>query len=284
MNDSAPLRHFAVVGNPIKHSRSPAIHEQFGRQTGIGLQYDLLESPLDGFALCVTDFFDGGGHGLNITVPFKEQAYALCGEGLSERARLAGAVNTLWMENGKLRGCNTDGVGLLADIARQGISIANQRILLVGAGGAAKGALFPLLESGCATLRIVNRSADRAHSLKDYAVTQLPKFAQKLSAGGLAEAHGEWDIVINATSSALAGQAPQISGATYADGALAYDMMYGPQPTPFMTQASAEGAHLIADGLGMLVEQAAEAFFIWNGRRPDPSPVLAKLRASMAGS
>src|SRR5690554_2546753 len=123
MNDSAPLRHFAVVGNPVKHSRSPAIHEQFGRQTGITLQYGLLESPLDGFVHCVGDFFKNGGRGLNVTVPFKEEAYALCGNGLSERARLAGAVNTLWMEDGKLRGCNTDGVGLLADIARQGVSI-----------------------------------------------------------------------------------------------------------------------------------------------------------------
>lgn len=284
MNPSAPLRHFAVVGNPVKHSRSPAIHEQFGRQTGIALQYGLLESPLDGFVHCVTRFFESGGRGLNVTVPFKEEAYALCGDDLSERAKLAGAVNTLWWDDGKLRGCNTDGVGLLADIARHGVSIANRRVLLVGAGGAAKGALFPLLEAGCAALRIVNRSADRASSLKDHTIEQLPRYAGILSAGGLTQAHGEWDIVINATSSSLAGQAPELAGATYAAGALAYDMMYGAEPTPFMTQASQGGAQLVSDGLGMLVEQAAEAFFIWNGVRPDPTPVLATLRASMKGS
>lgn len=284
MNDSAPLRQFAVVGNPVKHSRSPAIHEQFGRQTGVALHYGLLESPLDGFARCVGDFFKGGGQGLNVTVPFKEEAHALCGHGLSERARLAGAVNTLWMRDGALHGCNTDGVGLLADIARLGIDVAGRRVLLVGAGGAARGAVFPLLEAGCATLRIINRSAGRAHSLKEHLGVQLPRHAARLSAGGLDQAHGEWDIVINATSSSLAGQAPELPGAAYAPHALAYDMMYGAQPTPFMEQASAAGASRVADGLGMLVEQAAEAFFIWNGVRPDAAPVLAQLRAGMRES
>lgn len=283
MNTNA-LRQFAVVGNPVKHSRSPAIHHEFGRQTGIALQYGLLESPLDGFAHCVHSFFDDGGQGLNVTVPFKEEAYALCGNALSERARLAGAVNTLWMENGKLHGCNTDGVGLLADIRRLGISVAGKRVLLVGAGGASKGALFPLLEAGCAALRIVNRSAERALQLKDHTAAQLPRHAATLSAGTLDQADGEWDIVINATSSSLAGQAPALAGARYAANALAYDMMYGPQPTPFMEQASAAGARLVADGLGMLVEQAAEAFFIWNQVRPDAAAVLAQLRDQMQGN
>lgn len=281
MNDSALLRQFAVVGNPVKHSRSPAIHEQFARQTGIALHYGLLESPLDGFPRCVNEFFGQGGWGLNVTVPFKEEAHALCGKGLSRRAQLAGAVNTLWMQDGALHGCNTDGVGLLADIARLGAIVADKRVLLVGAGGAAKGALFPLLEAGCAALRIVNRSPQRAHELKDHAETPLPCRAGKLSAGGLDQAQGEWDIVINATSSSLAGQAPDLAGAAYAPGSLAYDMMYGPRPTPFMEQARAMGASRVADGLGMLVEQAAEAFFIWNGVRPDAAPVLAQLRARM---
>jgi len=283
MNNSPSTRRFAVVGNPVKHSRSPAIHEAFSRQTGIPLHYGLLESPLDGFARSVEDFFAQGGRGLNVTVPFKEEAHALCGTGLSERARLAGAVNTLWMQDGRLRGCNTDGVGLLADIARQGIDVSGKRVLLIGAGGAAKGALFPLLEAGCARLRIVNRSAGRALGLKDHLDAQLAEHAGKVSAGGLDRAEGEWDIVINATSSSLAGEAPAITGAGYAPGALAYDMMYGPRPTPFLVQARAAGAGHVADGLGMLVEQAAEAFFIWNGVRPDAAPVLAHLRSGMEG-
>ncbi|NYT67483.1 shikimate dehydrogenase [Pusillimonas noertemannii] len=283
MNDSAFPRRFAVVGNPVKHSRSPAIHEQFGRQTGIRLHYGLLESPLDAFARSVSGFFAEGGRGLNVTVPFKEEAHALCGDNLSERARLAGAVNTLWMHEGRLRGCNTDGVGLLADIARQGVDAAGKRVLLIGAGGAAKGALLPLLEAGCEALRIVNRNAGRAQGLKIHLDTHMAGLAAKVSAGGLDQAQGEWDIVVNATSSSLAGQAPAISGVAYAPGGLAYDMMYGPRPTPFLLQAQAAGADRVADGLGMLVEQAAEAFFIWNGVRPDTAPVLAQLRAQMAG-
>lgn len=283
MNQAVSPRQFAVVGNPIKHSRSPAIHEQFGVQTGIALHYGLLESPLDGFTHTVTNFFARGGHGLNVTVPFKEEAYALCGTQLSERARLAGAVNTLWMQDQTLHGCNTDGVGLLADIDRLGVTIAGKRVLLIGAGGAAKGVLLPLLEAGCSMLHVVNRSPQRAHTLKQHVDTQLVRHAGKVSSGGLEQAHGEWDIAINATSSSLSGEAPALTGARYAPGALAYDMMYGAQPTPFMVQAQAAGAALLADGLGMLVGQAAEAFFIWNAVRPDIAPVLARLRAQMTG-
>lgn len=281
MINTAPLRRFAVVGNPVRHSRSPAIHEQFGRQTGIALQYTLLESPLEEFTRTVTDFFDAKGSGLNVTVPFKEEAFELCGKGLSDRARLAGAVNTLWVQEGTLRGCNTDGVGLLADITRLGVDVQGKRVLLVGAGGAAKGVLFPLLEAGCQNLHIVNRSAHRAHDLSRHTAALLPRYAPALSSGSLDEAHGEWDIVINATSSSLSGEAPALVGATYAKGSLAYDMMYGPQPTPFMNQALDAGAQHISDGLGMLVEQAAEAFLIWNGVRPETTPVLSALRAAM---
>lgn len=283
MNDSATPRQFAVVGNPIKHSRSPAIHAQFARQTHIPLHYGLLESPLDAFPQTVSHFFKNGGRGLNVTVPFKEEAHALCAGNLSERARLAGAVNTLWMQDGKLRGCNTDGVGLLADITRLGIAVKGKHVLLIGAGGAAKGALLPLLEAGCATLRVVNRNALRALALKDQVATELAHHAGRLSAGGLDQAHGRWDIVINATSSSLSGQVPALVGAIYADGSLAYDMMYGPEPTPFLVHAQAKGASHVADGLGMLVEQAAEAFFIWNGVRPQAAPVLDMLRAQLQG-
>jgi len=283
MNAPAPVRQFAVVGNPVKHSQSPAIHQQFGRQTGIALSYDLLESPLEAFAHTVSEFFANGGQGLNVTVPFKEEAYALCGNRLSERARPAGAVNTLWMQDGKLHGCNTDGVGLLADIGRLGIKLAGKRVLLVGAGGAAKGVLFPLLEADCAVLRVVNRNAGRAHDLKQHVDTVLAQYATKVTAGGLDQAHGQWDVVINATSSSLSGEAPPLIGVEYAPGSLAYDMMYGARPTPFLVQAKSVGAEHLVDGLGMLVEQAAEAFFIWNRVRPDTAPVLAQLRARMAG-
>ncbi|CAM5457023.1 shikimate dehydrogenase [Eoetvoesiella caeni] len=275
------LLRFAVVGNPIAHSRSPAIHQEFGRQLGIALSYETLLAPVEGFAATVAAFFGEGGSGLNITLPFKEEAYSLASADLSDRARLAGAVNTLWMQEGRLHGCNTDGVGLLDDIQRLGVSIAGKRVLLVGAGGAAKGAVYPLLQAQCAALRILNRNAARAHELHAHAAGLLPQFAQRLSAGGLDEGQGQWDIVINATSSSLSSQAPSLPGVAYASGALAYDMVYAAQPTAFMQQAKAAGAQYAADGLGMLVAQAAASFFIWHGRAPDINPVLAMLRRQL---
>lgn len=272
------LPRYAVIGNPIEHSRSPAIHQAFARQCGIGLEYDRLLAPLDGFAAAVDGFFSQGGRGLNVTVPFKEQAFRLACHGLSRRAELAGAVNTLWMEQGRLHGCNTDGVGLLSDLRRLGHDPANRRILLVGAGGAARGVLLPLLEAGCTELRIVNRSADRATGLHAETAASLPQFGERLSSGPLAEAGEAWDIVINATSGGLAGQAPALPGGLYAQDALAYDMVYASRPTPFMEQAHAAGAGRCADGLGMLVGQAAASFEIWHGVLPETEAVLASLR------
>lgn len=272
---------FAVVGNPIAHSRSPAIHQEFGRQLGIALSYETLLAPIDGFAATITAFFDQGGSGLNITLPFKEEAFALASANLSERAQLAGAVNTLWMKDGRLHGCNTDGVGLLDDIQRLGVSIAGKRILLVGAGGAAKGVVYPLLHAQCAALRIVNRNAARAHELHAHAASLLPQFTAQLSAGGLDDAQGQWDIVLNATSSSLSSQAPSLPGVDYARGALAYDLVYAAEPTAFMQQAKTKGAQYVADGLGMLVAQAAASFAIWHGRTPDITPVLALLRRQL---
>lgn len=272
---------FAVVGNPIAHSRSPAIHQEFGRQLGIALSYETLLAPIDGFAAAITAFFDQGGSGLNITLPFKEEAFALASANLSERAQLAGAVNTLWMKDGRLHGCNTDGVGLLDDIQRLGVSIAGKRILLVGAGGAAKGVVYPLLHAQCAALRIVNRNAARAHELHAHAASLLPQFTAQLSAGGLDDAQGQWDIVLNATSSSLSSQAPNLPGVDYARGALAYDLVYAAEPTAFMQQAKTKGAQYVADGLGMLVAQAAASFAIWHGRTPDITPVLALLRRQL---
>lgn len=275
---------FAVIGHPVKHSRSPSIHQQFANQTQIALTYERLEAPLDGFQPTVEQFFANGGSGLNVTVPFKLEACALTREHLSTRARQAQAVNTLWMHNGALHGCNTDGVGLIADLKRLGVQCEGARILMVGAGGAARGVMGPLLETGCARLLIVNRTAKRAHDLVSdwYANEATPTHV--LRAGGLAESarSGGWDIVINASASSLDDQAPALPSGLYAPGAWAYDMMYAAQPTAFMTQAKADGATHLSDGLGMLVGQAAESFFIWHGKRPDIHPVLASLRAEIS--
>lgn len=268
----APLR-YAVIGNPISHSRSPQIHAMFAEQTRIVIDYARLAAPLDGFRETVKDFFLQGGRGLNVTVPFKQQAYALAQENLSTRARLAGAVNTLTWRDGVVQGCNTDGVGLVDDLKRLGAALQGARLLLVGAGGAARGVLHPLAEAGCAEIRIVNRSPARATELAAAWQAAGLNPATRVSAGGLPEAArpGGWDVVINATASSLLDEAP----------ALAYDMVYGTRPTAFMHQATADGAARTADGLGMLVGQAAESFFIWHGLRPDPSAVLTALRAEL---
>jgi shikimate dehydrogenase len=273
-----------VVGNPIAHSRSPAIHQQFAEQTGIALRYDRILSPLDGFAQTVREFFDSGGRGLNVTVPFKLEAWELARAHLSKRATLAQAVNTLWQENGVLHGCNTDGVGLVHDLQRLGALHPHTRILLIGAGGAARGVLGPLLETGCATLHVINRTASRAHELIAQHQKISPVAPNRLSAGGLEESGspGSWDLVINSSSSSLAGEAPAISSGLYAPNAWAYDMMYGSTATPFMLQAQQDGAAHTSDGLGMLVGQAAESFYIWHGVRPEMASVLNRLRKELA--
>lgn len=279
----ASLDLYAVIGNPIAHSRSPQIHQLFAVQTGQALRYERLLAPLDGFDAALDAFFSQGGKGLNVTVPFKLQAFERASRHLSDRARAAGAVNTLWQENGELHGCNTDGVGLLRDLQRLGVQLAGARVLLVGAGGAARGAVGPLLQAGCAHLRIVNRTAQRAHEL---AAAFAPEAgATILDAAGNAGATlpGGWNLVINATASGLQDAAPELPGELYAPGALAYDMVYGSQPTPFMREAAQAGA-ATADGLGMLVAQAAESFRIWRGVLPDTEPVLAAMRAILAGA
>jgi len=270
---------YAVIGNPVSHSRSPRIHALFGEQTGRPLEYGLLPADDTAFAQTVAGFFEAGGSGLNVTVPFKRQAWELARARLSPRAQRAGAVNTLWRRDGELYGCNTDGVGLVADLRRLQAPLQDANILLVGAGGAARGVLQPLLETGCARLRVANRSAGRARAL----AADWPQ-AGNLSAGGLDEAgrDGGWDLVVNATSSSLGDAPPALPAGLYAPGALAYDMMYAARPTPFMRQAAADGASRTEDGLGMLVAQAAESFYIWHGLRPDAAPVLARLRAELA--
>ena len=278
--------HCAVVGNPIEHSRSPAIHQQFAAQTGVKLVYDRILPPLDGFALTVRNFFESGGRGLNVTVPFKLEAWALARANLSERATLAQAVNTLWHDKGALHGCNTDGVGLVHDLKRLGALNADSRVLLIGAGGAARGVLGPRLDAGCAKLHLINRTAARAHELIAQHQVTSAVASHRLTAGSLTEVGKpcSWDLVINASSSSLGGEAPAVASELYAKNAWAYDMMYGATATPFMLQAQRDGAENISDGLGMLVGQAAESFHIWHGVRPDIAPVLCNLRAALSGS
>ena len=281
VNRANTLKRYAVIGNPIEHSRSPFIHELFARQTGLAISYEKIKAPHDGFTPTVKEFFAQGGRGLNVTVPFKEEACALAQARLTPRARVAAAVNTLWMEQGSLHGCNTDGVGLLTDLLRLGHSPKNKNILLVGAGGAARGVVFPLLDAGCDQLRVVNRNPERAHTLCQHLVQQMPGLSSRLSCGSLAEAEGLWDIVINATSSGLEQTAPDLPDGLYKPGSLAYDMVYGSEATPFMKQAAAQGAQTVADGMGMLVGQAAASFAIWHGITPDVDAVLLALRRQL---
>lgn len=287
MTEATPLARYAVIGNPIAHSRSPQIHTLFSQQTGKPLTYERLLAPVDGFNEAVAAFAAEGGLGLNVTVPFKLDAYALASGRLSSRARLAGAVNTLSWRDGAWHGCNTDGVGLVSDLLRLGVRLTGASVLLVGAGGAARGVLQPLAQAGCARIHIVNRTAARALELAESWRETGVEPQTRVTAGGLADATlpGGWNLVVNATASGLQDAAPDLPAGLYAPGAAAYDMMYGARPTAFMRQAGQDGAALTADGLGMLVGQAAESFFIWHGVRPDPAPVLAALReALMAGT
>lgn len=266
---------YAVVGNPIAHSKSPAIHAEFARQTGQDLEYTRLLAPIDGFASAVAAFRADRGRGLNVTLPFKGEAFQLAGK-LSPRAQAARAVNTLRLDDDEIYGDNTDGVGLLRDVVdNHGFSLRGRRVLLLGAGGAARGVVGSLLEAEPAALVIANRTLDKAAAM-------AAQFGGVVHAASYAALAGErFDAIINATSASLAGQLPPLPAGVYAPGALAYDMMYGKGETPFLAAAREQGAALCVDGLGMLVEQAAESFFIWRGVRPATAPVLAALRASL---
>lgn len=270
----------AVVGNPIAHSRSPEIHHAFAKSLGMTLRYERILASTNDFTDHVRGFFSQGGKGLNITVPFKENAFKMA-QKTSPRATLAGAVNTLWLEDGILHGCNTDGIGLVKDIERLGFNLNNKRVLLLGAGGAAKGVILPLLEAGVAHLRIVNRTASKATDLLSQVQAAAPSLNAKIESGDLSDIDGEWDIVINATSTGLQQISPILKPINYASHSLAYDMVYGAEPTPFLSEAKEQGASLCADGLGMLVEQAAQSFFIWHGVEPNSAPILTLLRSQL---
>lgn len=266
---------YAVIGHPIAHSKSPEIHACFAAQTGQDIDYRRLLAPLDGFNQTVADFIAAGGKGANVTVPFKLEAFALATT-LSARAQAAGAVNTLKFDGDVIFGDNTDGVGLVADIVRNaGVPLASRRILLLGAGGAARGVILPLLQQMPSELVISNRTAAKAVALAQQFAAEGP-----VAASDFAALSGRFDIVINATSASLAGALPPLAPDVFAPAAFAYDMMYGKEPTVFMGFAAQHGA-AVCDGLGMLVEQAAESFLLWRGVRPDTAPVLAQLRAQL---
>ena len=266
---------YAVIGNPIAHSKSPLIHAAFARQTGQDIVYDRILGSRDDFAGDVRRFVAEGGRGLNVTVPFKEEAFALSDE-RSERAQAAGAVNTLVvLDGGRLRGDNTDGVGLVRDLCcNHRFMLAGARVLLLGAGGASRGVVGPLLDAGITALTIANRTVSRAKLVAEHFAHLGP-----VTGCGYDELAGQsFDIVINATSASLSGSMPALPEGIFAPGSLAYKMMYGMGDTPFRIFAREQGAAVISEGLGMLVEQAAESFFVWRGVRPEVRPVMELLQ------
>ncbi|MFA5627202.1 MAG: shikimate dehydrogenase [Thiohalomonadaceae bacterium] len=266
---------YAVMGNPIAHSKSPQIHAMFARQTRQDLSYTAILVELDGFTAAVTDFRAGNGQGLNVTVPFKQEAWALA-QRRSRRAELAGAVNTLyWDERGILSGDNTDGVGLVRDLQdNHDVALAGRNILLLGAGGAVRGVLEPLLATAPARLVIANRTPARAEELANH----FAALGQLQASGFAALAGQQFDLIINGTAASLQGEVPSLPTGILAEHGVCYDMMYGKEPTAFLRWALKAGASKAIDGLGMLVEQAAEAFFIWRGVRPATAEVIAALR------
>lgn len=256
---------YAVFGNPIAHSKSPIIHAQFAEQTAQDMSYESILAPLDGFVASVQEFFEHGGQGCNITVPFKLEAYTLADE-LSAEAAAAKAVNTLMRRSdGSLYGHNTDGDGLVRDLRDNlGIQLEDKSILLLGAGGASRGAILPLLNTKPSRLHIANRTASKALDL----AIQLANHGA-VSGSGYEELHGDsFDVIINATSTGLSGQIPPIPDSALVKGGCGYDMMYSAEPTAFVQWLQARGATVAADGAGMLVEQAASAFALWRNVRP----------------
>ncbi|MCC6203307.1 MAG: shikimate dehydrogenase [Gammaproteobacteria bacterium] len=274
---AVPPDQYCVIGNPVAHSKSPQIHAAFAAQTGQNICYTRLLAPLEGFAESAAAFAASGGRGMNVTVPFKEQAFQLAQEH-GESARLAGAVNTLSRSGQGWRGDNTDGVGLLRDLHNNhGYLIAGRRVLVCGAGGAARGVLADLLRERPAALVVANRTIARAAEL-------VARFGRHgpITAANYRELVGQFDLVINATALGLSDQVPPLAGKLLAPGCWCYDMMYGDSVTAFQRWAIANGASRALDGLGMLVEQAAESFYLWRAVRPATAPVIASLRHASA--
>jgi shikimate dehydrogenase len=278
MNTPAAPDRYALVGHPVHHSRSPLIHTLFARQTGHALTYELIEAQPEEFETAVRGFGAAGGKGLNVTVPHKEAAFALASR-LGPAAQKAGAVNTLTFEGRALRGDNTDGIGFIRDVTENlGWTIAGMRVLVLGAGGAARGILPPLLESAAREIVLANRTLPRAVELEE-------RFRPLGAIGvesfeGLAGA-GAFDLVVNATSAGLQGEQPPFPESIVGPSTRCYDLAYARGDTPFVAWARNAGVEHAEQGLGMLVEQAAEAFFIWRGVRPDTKPVIDELTAGL---
>ena len=266
---------YAVIGNPIHQSKSPLIHDMFAQATGQDMQYTALEGPLDGFASAVDAFRAAGGLGLNITTPFKLDAFAYATE-RSERAELAGAANAMKFDGDRVLAENFDGVGLVRDVVHNlNCPLKGKRVLLLGAGGAARGALLPFLAQGPAELVIANRSLDKAQELVRIAEASGASPVRGCTYADLA---GQaFDVVFNATSASLHTELPPVPASVFAPGCLAYELAYGKGLTPFLRFAQNAGARQLADGVGMLAEQAAEAFEWWRGVRPDTRAVIEKL-------
>lgn len=269
------MKKFAVFGNPIAHSVSPTIHQMFAKSCNLDIQYDKLLAPLDGFESAVQQFFgDDQCMGCNVTVPFKQRAFAMA-DATSAAAAAAQAVNTLKrMPDGTLYGDNTDGVGLVADLRNNGVQLQGARVLLLGAGGAARGAIHPLLDAGVAKLLVANRTQSTVQTLVDGIADVRVEVAKQNDLPDTV------DVIINSTSASLHGTIPEgVPESLFAGCQATYDMVYGTQPTVFLVHAKKHGCPVCLDGLGMLVEQAAAAFTIWTGEQPDTAPVIAHLRA-----
>jgi shikimate dehydrogenase len=271
--ENSQIDRYAVMGNPIAHSKSPLIHAAFAQQTGQVLQYEAILVGKDELTQAVQTFQLSGGKGLNITIPFKQAACALADQ-CSERAERAGAVNTLWFDEQGVYGENTDGVGLVSDLVQnQGCQIEGRRVLILGAGGAVRGVLEPLLAEIPAQCVIANRTVSKAESL----ATLFGTFG-KIAASSYEALQGEsFDLIINGTSTSLQGKLPALPDSLL--GECCYDMMYASSPTLFMQWANKQGSAFVLDGLGMLVEQAAESFYLWRGLKPETAQVIQNVRS-----
>ena len=276
---AGPVDSYAVMGNPIEHSKSPRIHALFAANTGQAIRYSPIRVEIDGFSKAVDAFFENGDLGLSITLPFKEEAWQLA-EVRTSRAEKAGAVNTLWQgAQGHLHGDNTDGLGLVSDLMRNHqVVITGKRVLVLGAGGAVRGVLEPLLAEKPKELVIANRTLSKAETL----VNMFPD--RSVTACDFQDLQGSFDIIINGTAASLQGEIPPVPDVCVTSDTCSYDMMYGAKPTVFNQWAKKLGAHKTIDGLGMLVEQAAEQFAIWRGVRPETAEVLALLRKELEGA
>jgi shikimate dehydrogenase len=272
--ESAAVARYGVVGNPVAHSKSPEIHQMFARQSRLALTYERLEAPLDRFEEFALGLRDAGYLGVNVTIPFKIDAAKLADD-LTPRARLASAVNTLKFDGDTILGDNTDGIGFVRDITgRLKFHVEGSAILILGAGGGVRGLIGSLLDAKPKWIAVANRTFGRAQELADEFGVEAIHFDEVPAE--------HFDLVINGTSSSLSHDAPPIDPETFDDCAVAYDLVYARQPTPFMELAKRGGARCVDDGLGMLIEQAAESFFVWRGVRPDTAPVYKELRRLLA--